>query len=289
MTTDMPLDAWIGGAETDRDSARASDLARFEAIFGRMDAEVGSLPPLAHWMLFPAIVPQDQIGSDGHPRRGGFLPPVHHLPRRMWTGGRLRFLAPVPVSEPLERRSVIKAISEKKGSSGELVFVTVAHTILDERGAVLLEEEQDLVYRGMGVANAPPAASTEGVAVEETIVPDEVMLFRYSAATFNGHRIHYDRSYAREVEFYPALVVHGPLTATMLLRTAMRAAAARPLHFSFRAVSPAFDGQPLTLRASGVDGEGRVRCWAAGPDGRSVMTAEASFPTAPDSAKPGDA
>jgi 3-methylfumaryl-CoA hydratase len=279
MSGDASLDSWIGRTETATDSARASDLARFAAIFGGTPGQVGDLPPLAHWMLFPAIVPAEMIGEDGHPRRGGFLPPVHHLPRRMWTGGRLRFIAPVSVGAPVERRSEIKAISRKKGGSGDLVFVTVAHTVMAQGERVLIEEEQDLVYRGMSKAGNPPTAETADAAVEEAIVPDEVMLFRYSAATFNGHRIHYDAGYARSIESYPGLVVHGPLTATLLLRAASRAAGATPSGFAFRAVSPAFARDPLVLRAARHDAEGRVACWAAGPDGRLVMKAEATFPS----------
>lgn len=288
MSAEAPLAGWTGRTETAEDMARPSDLARFEAIFGASGAPAGHLPMLAHWMLFPAIVPQAEIGADGHPRRGGFLPPVHHLPRRMWTGGRLRFHAPVPVAARLLRQSTIKAISEKKGGSGDLVFVTVAHVLKGVDGRLLVEEDQQLVYRGMGTASAPPAAPVGSAVLEDVVVPDAVLLFRYSAATFNGHRIHYDRDYARSAEGYPGLVVHGPLTATLLVRLAARAAKAQPSAFSFRAVSPAFDGEPLTLRASAPEADGRVRCWAAGPDGRTVMTAEAAFGPGQPNTPPGD-
>ena len=272
--------AWIGRTEEAFDKARPSDVTRFEALFGA--TAIGSpemLPPLAHWMLFPAIAPQNGIGNDGHPQRGGFLPPIDHLPRRMWTGGRLTFHAPVKVDDELVRRSAIKSISEKAGGSGELIFVKVAHTVSDGHGTLLIEEEQDLVYRGMGSGSTPPAAPTEETAVNRTIVPNSVLLFRYSAVTFNGHRIHYDRKYAVEEEHYRGLVVHGPLIATALLRTACEAAGgAMPVRFQFRAISPAFDGEPLVLRATLPDGDGVVKCWAANAEDQLVMSGEAAFP-----------
>ncbi|WP_201832573.1 FAS1-like dehydratase domain-containing protein [Microvirga zambiensis] len=280
MSTSDAYKAWIGKTEEASDKARPSDRVRFEAIFGSDAAKSSDvLSPLAHWMLFPAIVPQDGIGPDGHPKRGGFLPPFDHLPRRMWTGGRLTFHAPVKVGDDLVRRSTIKSINEKAGGSGELVFVTVAHTVFDEQGAILIEEEQELVYRGMGSGSTPPGAPTADAAVSLTSIPDPVLLFRYSAVTFNGHRIHYDRKYAVEEERYRGLVVHGPLVATMLLRTACQTAGdADPVRFQFRASSPAFDGEPLTFRATRPDGDGVVKCWASNAEDQLVMSAEAAFP-----------
>jgi hydroxyacyl-ACP dehydratase HTD2-like protein with hotdog domain len=176
------------------------------------------LPPLWHWMLFQDWVPAPALGADGHPRRGGFLPPVHDLPRRMWAGGRLVFHTPLAAGDAITRTSTIKNIVEKSGGSGRLVFVTVSHRIDGPEG-LAIEEEQDIVYRGAEGAAvkaavvAPPAP--EG-ARHQRITPDPVLLFRYSALTGNGHRIHYDMDYVRNEEGYPGLVVHGPLQATWM-------------------------------------------------------------------------
>ncbi|MGB6118462.1 MAG: MaoC family dehydratase N-terminal domain-containing protein [Mesorhizobium sp.] len=271
--------AWIGKQETSTDEARQSDLARFEAMFGTLSASPpAELPPLAHWMLFPAIAAQADLGDDGHPKRGGFLPAVDHLPRRMWTGGRLSFHGAIPVGAALQRTSTVLSIKPKTGGSGELVFVTVRHEITDMGGTLLIDEEQDIVYRGMGTANAPPAADLEGAVATRTVTPDATLLFRYSAATFNGHRIHYDRTYATAVEGYPGLVVHGPLTATLLLNLGIGAAAGeRPVTFSFRAQSPAIDGNPLALRAAERAADGSMTCWASTGEGHAVMTAQIGF------------
>ncbi|MDW8444930.1 MAG: MaoC family dehydratase N-terminal domain-containing protein [Acetobacteraceae bacterium] len=209
----------------------------------------GLLPPLWHWILFQDWRPAGALGPDGHPKRGGFLPPVHHLGRRMWAGGRIAFPACLRIGESVKRTSTITAIAEKEGASGPLVFVTLRHAIESASG-LAIEEEQDLVYRSVS-SIARKEAKAEPLpqgGIVELILPDPVLLFRYSALTGNGHRIHYDADYAREVEGYPGLVVHGPLQATLLALLARRIhPSGRMVRFSFRALRPAFAGERLTL------------------------------------------
>ena len=230
------------------------------------------LPPLWHWMLFADWAPAHALGADGHPRRGGFLPPVHDLPRRMWAGGRLRFLAPLHVGDTVERVSTILSVTEKAGGSGRLVFVTVRHDIAGPAGPAL-QEEQDIVYRGAeGEAVKPgaPAPAVDAAAARE-VLPDPVLLFRYSALTGNGHRIHYDADYVRQVEGYPGLIVHGPLQATWMAALATGLA---PLQrFAFRGRRPAFAGAPLQVEAWRDAGVLRLRTRDA--SGAVCMTAEA--------------
>lgn len=207
-----------------------------------------TLPPLWHWMLFQDWVAAPQIGPDGHPSRGGFLPPVHDLPRRMWAGGRLRLRAPLHPGDPVRRTSTIDAITEKHGASGRLVFVTVSHRIEGPAG-LAIHESQDIVYRGMegaAVKSAPAAEPAPHGAIDTQVTPDPVLLFRYSALTGNGHRIHYDMDYARDVESYPGLIVHGPLQATWLAGLL----SAQPVtEFTFRGRRPAFHGSPMRAQA----------------------------------------
>lgn len=235
----------------------------------------GALPPLWHWLYFCEAVPLDQLGGDGHPARGGFLPPVD-LPRRMWAGGRLAFLSDLRVGETVRRRSRILKVTPKAGASGPLCFVTVGHELAVD-GDVRLREEQDIVYRGDPPPGAPtpaPPDAPTGAEATETVRPGPEMLFRYSALTFNAHRIHYDRDYCRAVEGYPGLVVHGPLTATLLADLAARRAGRRLRAFTFRAASPLYDVAPFRIRASGAD---PVSLWAETPAGGLAMTATADM------------
>lgn len=248
-------DAFLNTQETRHDRADPRLIEGLAATLD-MDTPAGDLPPLWHWMFFQDWRRPGAIGPDGHPKRGGFLPPVHHLPRRMWAGGRISFSGTIRVEDALTRVSTITAIAEKSGASGELVFVTVRHDIHGPRGPVLTEE-QDIVYRGAegaAVKPAPAAPAWEG-AVQRAITPDALMLFRYSALTGNGHRIHYDHPYVTREEGYPGLVVHGPLQATLL---AGLAAEDGPLaRFSFRGRRPCFDGRVLTLLKRGTALESR--------------------------------
>ncbi|HEV7266620.1 MAG TPA: MaoC family dehydratase N-terminal domain-containing protein [Falsiroseomonas sp.] len=246
----MSYQDYIGRTETREDRLDARLLRGMAATLGVPTPEV--LPPLWHWMLFQDWVMPDQLGPDGHPRRGGFLPPVHDLPRRMWAGGRVTFReAPLTEGDAVRRTSTILSVNEKSGGSGRLVFVTVRH-VVDGPAGTAIEEEQDIVYRGAeGAAVKPGEAPPDWPnALKQVVIPDPVMLFRYSALSGNGHRIHYDQPYVTGVEGYPGLVVHGPLQATLMAHLAAEAAPGRKLaRFAFRGRRPCFDGRKLTVLA----------------------------------------
>lgn len=209
----------------------------------------GMMPPLGHWLCFPPQAPQSALGVDGHPRPGGGLLPQSDLPRRMWAGSRVRFLGDVPIGSPLVRRTTLVSAEPKTGRSGRMLFATLRHVIDIEGGDTAIVEEQDIVYREpSAAAPTPPMESRPPAPDARRIVPDPVMLFRFSALTFNAHRIHYDRDYATQVEGYRGLVVHGPFVATLLLDHVLRQRPGwRPSHFEFRAAAPAFAGEPLDL------------------------------------------
>lgn len=241
------------------------------------DIEAGmDLPPLWHWTAFHPTAAMAEIADDGHPKLGGFLPAVP-LERRMWAGGRLVFHAGLTVGERLRRRSEILKVEEKSGSAGPMVFVTVGHELHGERG-LAITEEQDIVYIAMPESYRPPkpiAAPTEPD-VEVTVPVNGVLLFRYSAATFNAHRIHYDLPYATEVEKYPGLVVHGPLQATLLMAMAVRRRGRPPARFRFRGVHPMFHFHGLRLL--GVDaGPDAMELCTAAPEGHQGLQARAEW------------
>lgn len=267
--------AWIGRRDEAEDVLDAARTRALQAALGR-ESPVGPgdpLPPLHHWLYFWDVRPPAQLGVDGHPARGGFLPPVS-LPRRMWAGGRLEHLSPLRVGEPVRRVSTILGVETKSGRSGALVFVTVRHELFGP-GGLALREEQDIVYRDPPAAGAPAPAGPPAPAEpdwEEEILPDPVLLFRYSALTMNGHRIHYDRPYAMGEEGYPGLVVHGPLQASLLADLAGRRLGRPVARFQFRGVSPAFDGAPLKVRAARSDTG--LTLWTE-QGGRVAMTATA--------------
>ena len=271
------LRQWLGRTEERSATIEAEPAAKLSATLDYAGPVVGPgdpLPPCWHWLYFHEAVPASGLGEDGHPARGGFLPPVA-LPRRMWAGGRLEFHRPVPLGEQLTRHSTVQGIELKQGSSGPLVFVSVLHRLM--RGdSLCIEELQHLVYRDIAPYSPPKAQETaaQPVQVQRTVTPDEVMLFRYSALTFNSHRIHFDRSYATDVEGYPDLVVQGPLTATLLLDLVCRevpdAVVAR---FEFRGRAPLFAGQRLDLALSLLGKNVRLR--ALNPSGQTAMEAEA--------------
>jgi 3-methylfumaryl-CoA hydratase len=247
MTEDFT--AWVGKTESHTDTLEPARSNALRAALGEaVPLAVGDpLPLLHHWLYFWDVRAPEGLGPDGHPARGGFLPPVA-LPRRMWAGGRLRFHAPLLLGEQVTKTSTILKFEAKSGKSGELVFVTVAHELSGHAG-LAISEEQDIVYRE--AASSGPAMPAPAPAPQtpwaQTVNPDPVLLFRYSALTMNGHRIHYDRPYAIDEEAYPALVVHGPLQATMLAALAARNLATPLLTFDFRGSAPAFDGVPLNL------------------------------------------
>ncbi|MFT4195058.1 MaoC family dehydratase N-terminal domain-containing protein [Ottowia sp.] len=272
-------DAWVGRTEESADQITATPIRLMQATLDAAHpaALPPHLPPLWHWLYFLPGERQSNIGPDGHPRRGGFLPPVS-LPRRMWAGGRLQLLRPLAVGEAVRRVSLIKSVNTKEGRSGQLVFVTVRHEV-SGAGGVAIREEQDIVYRDAPAPGAPvpqPAAAPTDEHHSRTITPDPVLLMRYSALTFNGHRIHYDRPYAMQEEGYPGLVVHGPLIATLLMEELRRAHPARAVRsFEFKAMSPLFDTAPFSVNGK-VEG-GRASLWARGPQGQLAMQASADI------------
>lgn len=248
MTDALEPQAWVGRVET-RTGALPPELALLlaSALAHPAAAPVAThsgapLPPLWHWAAFPDVAPIDALGTDGHPRLGGFLPPLP-FPRRMWAGGRVTFAGRLSVGERLHRRSEIQRVEFKTGATGDMAFVTVIHHVRGEGGGTV-RDEQDLVYLPMPTAYRPPRALAPPAApvFDETValgpVSGPVRLFRYSAATMNAHRIHYDRDYAREVEKYPGLVVHGPMQASMLLEAGCRHANRLPVRFTYRGVHP---------------------------------------------------
>lgn len=268
------LQKWIGREEVRTDVITAAPIAALAATLdiGAPYPELGdSLPPLWHWLYFLPVHRQSELGPDGHGERGGFLPPVD-LPRRMWAGGRLDFHGPLQVGERITRTSRIADVRFKEGRTGPLVFVLVRHEISGAAG-VAITEEHDIVYRGHGSAGAAPPAPADA-AWERVVHPDDVLLFRYSALTFNGHRIHYDRRYATEMEGYPGLVVHGPLLATLLADLVRRnVPSARARRFEFRAVSPVFDRGDFWVCGRGE--ESLIRLWVRDSGGGLAM--EAAF------------
>jgi 3-methylfumaryl-CoA hydratase len=276
------LTTWIGREETVADQLTADLLAKYRATFNMPagDLTVGSIAPrLIHFCLTPAIVAGTGLGPDGHPRRGGFLPPVP-LPRRMWAGSTLRFDGDLRVGDEVRRTSRIADVAVKTGRSGQLCFVKVDHT-LSVGGTLRVRETQDIVYRGLdaggaasGKESAPAEAAPTGD-VRERITPDPVLLFRYSALTFNGHRIHYDRRYVMEEEGYPGLVVHGPMQAAFLLNLATAIAGKSPAAFQFRSLSPLFDTEDVVLNARWD--EEKLRLWTARAIGPLATQAVAEF------------
>lgn len=287
----MAFEEYVGREERHEDRVDPRLVAGMAATLGVPHPE-GDLPPLWHWMLFQDWRPPTALGEDGHPRRGGFLPPVHDLPRRMWAGGRVRFGENgLRVGDAVRRRSTILSVEEKSGGSGRLVFVTVRHELQGPRGPVL-SEEHDIVYRGAeGAAVRPASAAPDWPeALTEEVLPDAVLLFRYSALTGNSHRIHYDQPYVTAVERYPGLVVHGPLQATWLAAHALRAAegggptggrtggrlGARLARFSYRGLRPCFADRPLRLLGAVGEG-GAVRVESRDDAGATCQKAEAEL------------
>ena len=251
---------WVGRTRTLADTVVAFPARALAATLNRPDAErmeAGAVLPYPWvWLYFLAAVPTAEIASDGHPKRGGFLPPIA-LPRRMWAGSRCAFRAPIRIGDTLVLTSRIAKVAEKAGQAGPMVFVTVEHEIARD-GEPLMSEQQDIVY--LPIADRftpPPPVALPECAWRESVAVDPVLLFRFSALTFNAHRIHYDRSYATDVERYPGLVVHGPLQAILLFDAACRAEPDRaPAAVAFRGLRPMFDSDALTLngRPAGEDG-----------------------------------
>ena len=275
------LRAWTGRQEVVEDVVTPFPVAALAATLDRDDpapAPGTPLPPLWHWLYFLPLHRQSAIGPDGHARRGGFLPPVP-LPRRMWAGGRFEFRRPVRVGDAVRRTSTIADVSLKEGRTGPLAFVLVRHEVATDEGVALVEEH-DIVYRDLprpGEAAPAPRPAPADAPWRRDIRPDDVLLFRYSALTFNGHRIHYDRRYVTEVEGYPGLIVHGPLIATLLADLLRRHTDVPMTAFRFRAVRPLFDVADFAVcGAPSADGS-RASLWARDADGFLAMEAEAEL------------
>ena len=274
------LQQWVGRSEMRTDTLDARPITLLSATLDRDDPPPrpgGLLPPLWHWLYFLPSYRESEVGPDGHARRGGFLPPVP-LPRRMWAGSRCEWTRPLRIGETVTRVSRIESVTAKRGASGELVFVLVRHEF-STAGGPALTEEHDIVYRGLSPAGAgAPRADVAPANPSWTrrIVPDDVLLFRYSALTFNSHRIHYDRRYVTEVEGYPGLVVHGPLLATLLVDLLRRNGVGETLRrFEFRARRPLFDTAPFDVCGRPSD-DGTVALWAQGEKGALAMQATAT-------------
>ena len=267
------LRQWVGNSESFTDTLHVEQARLMQAT---MDRELGlntgdPLPPVWHWLYFLSGAPMSKLGRDGHAALGEFLPPVA-LPRRMWAGDRLEFSKLVKLGETINKSSMVKDIALKHGKSGALAFVSVRHTYSGPEDDERFTEEHDIVYREDQHPDAPmpsPVAAPATPKHSESVTPTTVQLFRYSALTFNSHRIHYDRDYCKDVEGYPGLIFHGLLTATLLADLAVRRNGDKPLKsFLFRAVAPLFDNNPFTIHH---DGDGLV--WAETPNGRLAMKA----------------
>ena len=259
--------AWVGRVET-REGALTPDLAgMLMGALGHPSApqpatHTGApMPFLWHWAAFPDFVPIAGIAADGHPKRGGFLPPLP-FDRRMWAGGKLAFRGRFAIGERITKRSEILSVEFKTGTTGDMAFVRVGHDLRGQGGGAI-REEQDIVYLPIPDAFRAPRAipAPEAPLFDEAVEVGPVRLFRYSAATWNAHRIHYDRDYARETEKYPGLVVHGPMQASLLMEAAMRHTGRAPARFSFRGVHPMFDGS-LRLMAQ-AEGAALALCTVA--------------------------
>ena len=273
-TAASPSD-WVGCTESSVDQISHNLARRVAATLGQPAPEPGAgLPPLWHWAYFQEPVEAAGLGADGHPARGGFLPPADRR-NRMWAGGRLEFLHPLIVGEGATRTSTILSVEEKAGRTGALLFVTVRHDY-EQRGRLAVREAQDIVYREPSPPRTADPAPLPVAEWSETIVPTSTLLFRYSAVTFNGHRIHYDWPYATGEEGYAGLVVHGPLIATLLVAAFQRAhPQLRPTHFSYRGVRPLI--APTAFAAAGrMAGEGVAQLWAGNGDG-AVQHGELRF------------
>lgn len=274
--SETPWAQWRGRSQTVEDTIHDRPAELLAATLDRQDqiscAAGSTLPPLWNWLYFLQPAPMAKVGPDGHPERGGFLPPVEH-PRRMWAGSRISFHAPISIGASARKTSTIASIDRKEGRAGPMVFVTVDHEI--HSGDVLaLRESQDIVYMDIPeVWRPPPAKPVPACDWQEPLRTDPVFLFRFSALTFNGHRIHYDRPYAMDVENYPGLVVHGPLQAILLFDAAVRQAPERrPLAFAFRGVHPLFDFDSAQIHGRDID-DNTSEIYTANGDGAVCMKA----------------
>ena len=281
--TAADLARWVGKTETATDTITATPYAALSATLDRDPEQPPAgtpLPPLWHWLYFLPLYRQSEVGPDGHAQRGGFLPPVP-LPRRMWAASQLEFKRQLRVGDAIRRVSTITDVSEKSGRTGALVFVKVRHEIrANDEASPAIVEFHDIVFREApkDVDVSPPRVAPAQSRWQRRVVPDAVLLFRYSALTFNAHRIHYDRKYVTGVEGYPGLVVHGPLIATLLLdllREKLPDATVR--RYEFRAVRPLFDTNAFDVCGEPARDGRSVRLWAKDHEGSLAMDATAEI------------
>jgi 3-methylfumaryl-CoA hydratase len=270
---------WIGRSERHDDVITVAPLRALAALLDRDDPKPragDAAPALAHWLYFLPMYRQSEAGADGHAARGGFLPPVP-LPRRMWAGSRLDFVKPLRVGAEVTRISRIKDITVKEGRSGTLAFVTVRHEVSDG-GGLVLTDEHDIVYRGGTAREAAPTPAPGGEAWTREIHPDPLLLFRYSAVTFNGHRIHYDQPYTTRVEGYPGLIVHGPLIATLLVDLLRRNLPDVTLRgYTFRALRPLYDTTSFFTCGAPDAAKRSAQLWTRDAHGAVTMEATATW------------
>ncbi len=280
VDANVDLQAWVGRRQVIEERLGLGPARAAAATLDGESATISegmALPPLWQWFYFLPVAPQSQLSTDGHPERGGFLPPVP-LPRRMFAGARIHFRSPLRLGEMVRREGTVEKVSLKTGKSGALAFVTVRYLYVQEEQACI-EEVQDIVYREPGApvpAPTPvPTAPPPPGAMVRTVAPDPRLLFRFSALTFNAHRIHYDRDYAIREEGYPGLVVHGPLTALLALEMARAHVGRSVSEFSFRGKAPLFDLHPFCI--VGQVGGDEVRLEARAPDGAAALEASVRF------------
>ncbi len=277
------LKDWIGRTQSMEDLAAPFPVRALSATFDEKDdpdpKNGDPLPPLWHWLYFLEIAPQSKIGPDGHAERGDFLPPVP-LPRRMWAGSRFSFDGePIRVGETIQRLSEIKSVEPKTGSTGSMVFVTVQHTISGPRG-VSFVEEHDIVYREAakpGEAPRPPKPAPADATWTRSILADPVLLFRFSALTFNGHRIHYDQPYVTGTEGYPGLIVHGPLMGMLQIELARRSNAGKVVEVSSSAPCRRCSAAPRSAVGARREQDGSVTTWVADSNGGLAQQGKATF------------
>jgi len=267
------FDGWEGKSWEQQDVIDGGLVAGMSATldYNNVQPKNGDpLPPCWHWMYFRDNTRQSQLGIDGHGARGGNMPTIS-LPRRMWAGSNIKFLRSLRIGETASKHTLIKSITPKMGKSGQLIFVNLKHTILNSTEEVVIKEEQNLVYREASKSSSVPKNNMR-IPCQATwtrkVEPDSVLLFRYSALTFNPHRIHYDRKYSTEVEGYPGLVVHGPLIATLMVDLCRRNCGDKVIdQFSFRALAPLFDVGSMILGGANDSNNQSVQVWAASEDG----------------------
>lgn len=275
------FEAWIGKKEILNDYSNVRPVAMLQALLNQSDTPLKHLPNLYHWLYFLPIINSEMLAEDGHPKKGGFLPPIP-FPKRMWAGGRLEFLQPISVNQIIHRESEIVKIDFKQGKSGNMYFVTVKHSIFAD-GQLAIIEEQDIVYRDASNPAQPASPVAMAAEVEErhysykkTFPVTTPILFRYSALTFNSHKIHYDRPYSMQQEGYPGLVVHGPLSATLLMHTLQQEYPEKQIaKFDFRAVKPVFDFSEFYICGDIQKHTGKV--WIEHADGQVAMQAKVTF------------